>query len=258
MRSERPSRPPRDSCSSRAIRRTSEPRAPSRTSRLRSWTRSSHSTGAPPQPGLERVQRLLPRRVDEDPVDGGHGVVAGGAGGGPRGGQVLSGLQDLLDQHVGAAGEAGQVVEVAPRVTQPVGVVDPQPVDQAVVEPAGDLLVGPGEPLGVLHPDRGQRVDREEPPVVEVGVGPAPRHQLVVLAGVHLVGVRLRGPGRPSREPAGSGCRGRAVRHRPRRGWRSCHPATGRRRRRRGSATDRRRPPSRCRKRRRRRSLGRG
>ena len=68
--------------------------------------------------------------------------------------------------------------------------VDPQPVDQPFVEPAPDLGVGLGEDLGVLDPDAGEGVDREEAPVVEVGVGPTPADQLVVLAGVDLVGVR--------------------------------------------------------------------
>ena len=88
-------------------------------------------------------------------------------------GQLLAGLEDLLDQHVGAAGELGEVVEVARRVAQPVGVVDPQPVDEPLVEPAPDLDVRLVEDLRVLDPDAGQRVDREEPPVVQLGVGRA-------------------------------------------------------------------------------------
>ena len=72
-------------------------------------------------------------------------VVPGGAGGRPGRRQRLAGLEDLLDQHVGAAGQRGQVVEVAARVAQAVGVVDPQPVDEALVEPAPDLDVGVGE-----------------------------------------------------------------------------------------------------------------
>ena len=76
---------------------------------------------------------------------------------------------------------AGEVVEVALRVAQPVGVVDAEPVDEALVEPAADLDVGLGEHLGVLDPDGGQAVDREEAPVVEVVVGLVPVDEAVVL-----------------------------------------------------------------------------
>ena len=51
--------------------------------------------------------------------------------------------------------------------------VDPQPVDEALVEPAPDLDVGVGEDLGVLDADAGQRVDREEAAVVQAVVGDA-------------------------------------------------------------------------------------
>ena len=66
-------------------------------------------------------------------------------------------------------------------VAQPVGVIDPQPVDQADVEPPLDLGVRRVEHLGLLDPDPGQRGHREEPPVVELGVAAPPRDQLVVL-----------------------------------------------------------------------------
>ena len=88
-------------------------------------------------------------------------------------GSVLAGLEDLLDQHVGAAGQRGQVVEVRRRVAQAVGVVDPQPVDEPLVEPAPDLDVRLVEDLRLLDADAGQGVDREEAPVVQLGVGRA-------------------------------------------------------------------------------------
>ena len=114
---------------------------PSATARLVSWIIVVPVDRAAAQPGLERVERRLAGRVGEHPVDERQRVVPGGAGGRPRRRQPLAGLEDLLDQHVGAAGERGQVVEVAPRVAQAVGVVDPQPVDEALVEPAADLDV---------------------------------------------------------------------------------------------------------------------
>ena len=137
--------------------------------------------GRAAEPVLERGQRCLAGRVGEQPVDEREGVVAGGAGGRPVGGQVLARLEDLLDQHVGAAGEGGEVVEVALGVAQAVGVVDPQPVDEALVEPPLDLDVGLGEDLGVLDAHGGEGVDGEEAAVVEVLVGRAPVDQLVVL-----------------------------------------------------------------------------
>ena len=129
----------------------------------------------------------------------GQRVVAGGAGRRPGPGEPLAGLEDLLHQHVGAAGERGEVVEVALRVAQPVGVVDPQPVDEALVEPAPDLDVRGVEDLRVLDAHAGEGVDREEAPVVQLGVGAPPGHQLVVLAGVHLVGVGCGGRARRAR-----------------------------------------------------------
>ncbi|WP_246057015.1 hypothetical protein [Nocardioides eburneiflavus] len=60
-------------------------------------------------------------------------------------------------------------------------VVDAQAVDESLVEPPLDLDVRLGEDLGVLDPYGGERVDGEEPAVVEVVVGRAPADQLVVL-----------------------------------------------------------------------------
>ena len=95
--------------------------------------------GLAAQPVLERRQRRLAGGVGEHAVDEREGVVAGGAVGRPVGEQLLPRLEDLLDEHVGAAGEGGEVVEVALGVAQAVGVVDAQPVDEALVEPPLDL-----------------------------------------------------------------------------------------------------------------------
>ena len=108
----------------------------------------------------------------------------------------------------------GQVVEVLRRVAQAVGVVDPQPVDEPLVEPARISACDCVEPLGVLDPDRDQGVDREEAAVVEVVVGAPPADQLVVLARVHLVRVLVGAELGRSRAPAGTGGRGSAARRR--------------------------------------------
>ena len=80
--------------------------------------------------------------------------------------------------------------------------VDPQAVDQALVEPAPDLDVGVRQHVRVLDPDPGQGVDGEEPPVVEAVVGDRPVHELVVLAVVDDVGVlAVAGGAGRDREP---------------------------------------------------------
>ena len=144
---------------------------PSATARLVSWISSCQSTGSPRSRASSASSGAWPGRVDEHPVDQAERVVAGGAGGRPGRRQLLAGLEDLLDQHVGAAGQRGEVVEVAARVAQAVGVVDAQPVDEALVEPAQDLDVGSSNTSGSSTRIAGQRVDREEAPVVELGVG---------------------------------------------------------------------------------------
>ncbi len=146
------------------------------------------------QVGVEGVKGVLPGGVDEEPVHVGEGVVAGGALAVEVGRKHLAGFQDLLDQQVAAARGLPEPVQVACRVGQPVRVVDPEPVHQALAEPAEDLGVGLVKDLREFHPDAGQAVDGEEPAVVQVVVGPAPAHQLVVLpvmdrAGVIPVGV---------------------------------------------------------------------
>ena len=159
------------------------------------------------QPVVEGAERLGGGRVGEHPVDERHGVVAGGAGRGPRRGQLLAGLEDLLDQDVGVAGQVGEVAEVALGVAQAVGVVDAETVDHALAEPAADLVVRAVEPLAVLDADRGEGVDGEEAAVVEAGVGQPPGHELVVLAGVHVVG----GGPRSSMSSALPGASGKAL-----------------------------------------------
>ena len=145
--------------------------------------------GGAAQPVLQRPERCLAGGIGQHPVDERERVVPGRPRGRPGVGQPLARLQDLLDEHVRPAGELGEVVEVLRGIAQAVGVVDAQPVHELVGEPAPDLLVGPLEPLGLLDPDRREGVDREEASVVELGVAATPVDELVVLAGVHGVGV---------------------------------------------------------------------
>ena len=107
--------------------------------------------------------------------------------------------EDLLGDHPQAAGPPGQPGQVAARVGQPVGVVDPQPVDEPVRHQAENHLVGGVEHRGVLHPDRDQRADVEEPPPVQLGRGRPPVRQPVVLGGQQVRQRQVHGAG-PDRE----------------------------------------------------------
>ncbi|OUD82784.1 hypothetical protein CMMCAS02_07640 [Clavibacter michiganensis subsp. michiganensis] len=140
---------------------------------------------------LEVVELDLAVGVDEHAVDLGERVVPGGAGGRPVGGEGLAGLEDLLDEHVRAARDPREVVEVPLGVEQAVRVVDAEPVGEALAEPARDLPVRLLEDARQLDADARERVDREEAAVVELGVGAAPVDQLVGLALVHRAGVRV-------------------------------------------------------------------
>ena len=120
--------------------------------------------------------------VDLELVDAPGGVVPRCAGHVPAHRQGLVGGEDLLGRDPGAAGGLGQVVEVAGGVRQAVGVVDPQGIDRSLAQQVEDELVGAGEDLGVLHPDRGQGADVEEAPVVRLRVADLPVGEPVVLA----------------------------------------------------------------------------
>ena len=153
------------------------------------------------QPLVERGEGGLGRAVDEDAVDLAHRVVAGGAGHRPVGRQVLAGFEDLLDGDPGVRGQRVEPAQVVAGVDQTVGVVDPQPGDPGG-GPLRDQHVGGLEDGRILHPHPGQRGHGEEAAVGELAVAARPVHQLVVLAGVHRVGVVARGHGpRRGREP---------------------------------------------------------
>ena len=118
-------------------------------------------------PGMRQPrERRLPRRVDEERGGVVEELVADRALDGPVA-QRLAGVQDLLDPHVRGAGVA-QARQVARRVGEPVGVVDAQPVDDAVAHELEDLAVDELEDRGVLDAHAGQVVDVEEAPVPAV------------------------------------------------------------------------------------------
>jgi hypothetical protein len=95
--------------------------------------------------------RGLGARIHEQSADQVEEVVAGRAVDRPVGRERLAWLEDLLD-HDPAPGRRGtQPAEVFGRVAQAVGVVHPQPVEHAPVEPVEHERVGVLEDGLVLH-----------------------------------------------------------------------------------------------------------
>ena len=142
-------------------------------------------TGSSPAPRVNRAYSAVsasgPGRVEEEPVDQLERVVPGRARAGPVGRQRLVRLEDLLHHHPGAVGRRREPGQVAARVGQPVRMVDPEAVHQALGHQPDDDLVGRVEHGRVLDPDPDQRGDVEEPPPVELGRGVTPPGQPVVL-----------------------------------------------------------------------------
>ena len=131
-------------------------------------------------PQMGQSERTV--RIVEEAADPPQGVVAGGAGAGEVPGQLLVGLQDLLHHGPGPAGRPLEVAQVAARVGQTVGMIDAIAVDHALALQPQQRLVGRLEHLRQLDADRGERVDVEEPSVVQLVVGDLPIGQAVPLA----------------------------------------------------------------------------
>ena len=74
--------------------------------------------------------------------------------------------EDLLDDHPRPRTERrAQPGQVAARVGQPVGMIDPNSVDEPLGEPSGNLGMRRVEDRRILLAQAGQRGDREEAPV---------------------------------------------------------------------------------------------
>ena len=142
-------------------------------------------------------QGLFAGRIDEQAHDEVQRVVTGRAGAGPSCRQLFARLEDLLDHDVGAAGRTGQPVQIAARVGQTVGVIDPQPIDLAVVQLLQHQRVGGVEDGRVLDPHAGQGRDVEEPADVELLDRDPPVAEPIVLRRQRRRDVALdEGPGR--------------------------------------------------------------
>jgi hypothetical protein len=142
----------------------------------------------------------LAGRVDEEAAHQAQRLVAGGAVDRPGRRQFLVRAEDLLHHDPRVRRRLAQPSQVLARVGQAVRVVHADAGDLQVVGPAEDRRVHGLEHDRVLDADRGEGVDVEEPPVVEVRVGPPPVDQPVVLALVHLLGGAAAGA-RGDREP---------------------------------------------------------
>jgi hypothetical protein len=128
----------------------------------------------PGQPLLETAQSGITTGIVEDATHTPEGVVARGPGAGEVPGQLFLALEDLLDHGPGAPGGLVQTAQVATRVRETVGMVDPEAVDHALLVQVQQQGVGPLEDVGQLHPDRRERVHVEEAPVVQLVVGDLP------------------------------------------------------------------------------------
>ena len=131
-------------------------------------------------------------------VDPPGGVIAGGPGHRPGGGQGLTGGEDLLRRDPRPPGGLGQLGEVAARVGQTIGMVHSQGADDPCPHEFQDEAMAACEDVGVLDPDRGQRADVEETSVVDLLIADLPVGQPVVLAldeYVHRQGLGALGDG---------------------------------------------------------------
>ena len=130
---------------------------------------------------VERAQRLGAVRVDEQAAGSEHRVVPRRAGARPVARQLLARLEDLLHHDPRSAGLVVQSLQISAWIGQPVRVVDPKAMDGARPQQLEQHLVRGVEDIGVLDADRGQRVDVEEPPVVQLLRGNPPVRQAVPL-----------------------------------------------------------------------------
>ncbi len=115
---------------------------------------------------VDSIHARLRGGIDEHPVDDVGEVVAGLPVHGPRSWQGLEGSGDLLyDQIDGQLSQPGKILR---RIEQAVRVIDPQPVDLSLLHELQAQPMCGGEHRLVLHAQRGQVVDIEEPPIVDI------------------------------------------------------------------------------------------
>ena len=136
----------------------------------------------------QRSERRLAGGIDEQRGDVDEELVADRPLHRPRP-QLLAGVENLLHPHVPRAAVA-QALEVAGGIGQPVRMVDPQPVDQALRDERERQAMRLREHLRVLLADAGEVVDVEEapvPPRVRVEVEERPPALRIRPVGVRVV-----------------------------------------------------------------------
>ena len=68
------------------------------------------------------------------------------------------------------------------RITQPIDVIEPQPVQAAFGDEAADKSMNGVEGAAVFHAQPGQRVNVEKSPVVDLAAGKSPMREPIVLS----------------------------------------------------------------------------
>jgi len=127
------------------------------------------------------VSGASPAEIDEEAADLRDEIVARGAGDWPVA-QALVRRQYLLDDDVelalGYPGRLGrfalQALAIAPRIEQPVDVIDAQAVEPALRDERQHAVMGAREEFRQLHADAGEIVDVEEPAIVDLVRGGPP------------------------------------------------------------------------------------
>ena len=103
------------------------------------------------------------------------------------GGSCSPCFEDLLDHDPGFRRRLTQALQVGGRIPESVDVVDPQAVDDALVQPVEHQPVAVGEDGVTIDPDAGQGGDVEKAPVVQFLAGRAPPGHPVVLPADQVV-----------------------------------------------------------------------
>ena len=148
-----------------AMRRTSALSALRSTARFAAYA-TAWKPGPSRPPAIARLDLRVPRRIDEHVLERRHELVARRAVHRPVRGQRLVRREDLLDddresrpahRRLARVHRCAQPLEIAPRLEQPVDVVDAQAVHQAVRHELQHRPVRRVEHLGVLDRARSAR-----------------------------------------------------------------------------------------------------
>lgn len=133
------------------------------------------------EPPVLPQQLTGPRRIGEQPVDVSQRVIAGGPRDRPGRGERLPVRQDLLDDGPPPPGGLVQPPQIGVGIGESVRMIDPQPLNDVLLQQLEDLRMGRVEDLRFLHPHPDQLRDTEEPPVVQLRTGQPPPHRPVPL-----------------------------------------------------------------------------